>query len=99
MTEAENKGCKFGSMELLGILTMGRIKFIRFRTESKSLQDVLLGLDRGVVYQDGGKYLLRFPGGNDPSPVSISTMTSVGEPGIKRTYRGPGVKYWERQFI
>jgi len=99
MDFAAIEGCNFMSFELLGILLLGRIKFVRFRTESKSLQDVLLKLDRGVVYQKGGGYLLRFPGEAMPSPVNILTMTSVGEPNIKRTYRGPGVKYWERQFL
>lgn len=99
MDFAAKEGCSFTSFELLGILTLGRIKFIRFRTESKTLQDVLLKLDRGVAYQQGGGYLIRFPGEGPPSVVNILTMTSVGEPGLKRSYRGPGVKYWERQFI
>jgi hypothetical protein len=99
MDHADAAGCRFNTFELLGILTLGRIKFIRFRTESKTLQDVLLRLDRGVIYQQGGGYQLRFPGGGTPTPVNILSMTSVGESGIKRTYRGPGVKYWERQFI
>lgn len=99
MDFATTEGCPFTSMELLGILLLGRIKFIRFKTESKALQEVLLKLDRGVVYQKGGGYLIRFPGEATPGPVNILTMTSVGEPNIKRTYRGPGVKYWERQFL
>ena len=99
MDFAVTEGCVFASLELLGVLLLGRLKFIRFRTESKTLQDVLLKLDRGVVYQHERGYFLRFPGEAPPSPVNILTMTSVGEPGIKRTYRGPGVKYWERQFL
>lgn len=100
MDEASAKGCKFSSFELLGILTLGRIKFIRFRTDSKTLQDVLLTLNRGVVYQNGGGYFIRFPEESGKhAPVNILTMTSVGEFGIKRLYRGPGVQYWERQFL
>jgi hypothetical protein len=97
---AQAKQCRLSTLELLGILTLGRMKFIRFRTESKTLATVLTTLDRGVVLQGPGGYRLRFPGDTGPGvAVSISSMASVGEPGIKRTYRGPGVQYWERQFI
>lgn len=100
MDAAQAKGCRIPSLELLGILTLGRLKFIRFRTESKTLPTVLTTLDRGVVCQEAGGYRLRFPGETGPgAPVNIVTMTSVGEPGIKRVYRGPGAQFWERQFI
>ena len=99
MDAALTKGIRFHSLELLGILMLGRIKFIRFRTEAKAIDEILKTLDRGVVYQVKAKYVIEFPGVPSPGIVSVVTMASVGEPGIKRIYRGPGVPYWERQFL
>ncbi len=98
MQTANTQGHIFKSLELLGILTLGRMRFIRFRFESRALTDTLKTLERGVIQQSGGGYVLTFPK-TEPRRVDIVTMTMAGDPGIKRIYRGPGVQFWERQFI
>lgn len=98
MEKAQNLNRPFNTFELLGVLTLGRIKFVRFRTDCKEQVPVLEALDRGYVYQDGGSYALAFPG-QSPGSVSITAMQAVGDPGIRRVYRGPSVKFWERQFL
>jgi len=95
---ADQLGNKFASLEFLGYLTLGRIQFIRVRSESRLLSKTLETLDRGTILQEGADFFLRFPG-EEPKKVSISKMCIPGDTGIKRTYRGPGVRLWERQFI
>jgi len=91
--------CLFSSLDLMGVLTLGRVKFIRFKVACPALQPILLTLDRAVVYQAGGQYCLKKTGEDRTYPVSILIMTSVPDPQLKRTYRGPAIKYWERQFV
>ncbi len=99
METANAQGRLFKSLELLGVLTLGRMRFIRFRFESKALSETLTTLDRGVVQQQGANYMLTFPN-TEPRKVDIVTMTTLsGDPGIKRIYRGPGAQFWKRQFL
>ena len=86
-------------MELLGVLNLGLGPFARFKTECPNINQVMFSLGRAVVYQKGGSYVVRFSGEDKPGTVNIVSMTAVGEPRVKRLYRGPGVKYWERQFL
>lgn len=98
METANAGGHKFMSLELLGILSLGRMRFIRFRFESKQLTEALKGLDRGVIHQEGKGFVLAFPQ-TEPKKVDVVTMTLSGDPGIKRMYRGPAARFWERQFL
>jgi len=98
MQAANDTGHKFMALELLGVLSLGRMRFIRFRFESKQLNEVLKTLDRGVIHQEGKGFVLSFPH-TEPKKVDVVTMTLSGDPGIKRTYRGPAVRFWERQFL
>lgn len=98
MKAAMAKSKPFMSLELLGILNLGRLRFIRIRFESHNLRKVLDELDCGVILPEGGSYVLKFPD-TEPKKVSIVTMQLAGDPAIRRVYRGPGVKFWERQFL
>lgn len=98
MRKANELGHKFVGLELLGLLSLGRIRFVRFQCKSRLIEPVLKALDRGVIMPKGGDYFLGFPG-EEPKKVSVVTMALSGEPALKRWYRGPGVRLWERQFL
>jgi hypothetical protein len=101
MQTAHVKELPFAQLELLGVLQLGRHKFVRFRTDCKELPEILgqLLLDgRGVVYQEGGSYKVQFPTGQK-GPVSAMMMLAIGDPSVKRQYRGPAIQFWDRQFL
>lgn len=98
METAHSTHHMFSTLELLGILTLGRLKFVRFRADSPDLHNILATTERGYVRQMGGSYQLVFPGVK-PAQVTITAMQSTADLGVRRLYRGPKVTFWERQFI
>jgi len=101
MNLAHAKDLKFSSLEVFGVIQVGRHKFVRFRTDSKDLPEILGHLlvdGRGVIHQEGGGYTVKFPTGQK-GPIGVATMTSIADPTVKRQYRGPAVQFWERQFL
>jgi hypothetical protein len=99
MRAAVEKGRPFTTLEVVGSLFIGRIRFVRFRTDCSAIGEILSTLDdRARISPEGGAYVCRFPGGAT-GPVPATSMNVVGRPGERRVYRGPRVKFWERQFI
>jgi hypothetical protein len=90
----------FKTLEVMGIVPLGRLKLLRFKTD-QSVTSVVQSFApyRTIIYQEGASYVARVPEVGSVSKVNSLTMNCVAEPAVKRTYRGPGIKYWERQFL
>jgi hypothetical protein len=99
MRAAKAQNVSFRTLELLGIVPMGRLKLVRFRTD-KPITQVLNSFRpyRSIILQEQGSYMAHMPDGTRSVAIPSLTMTCVAEPALKRTYRGVGVQFWERQF-
>ena len=90
------------TVEVFGILTQGRSRFVRFRTDcplKEVLFDALIDSGRGVIIPDAGRgYRVKFPTGRE-GILNCSQMLAPKVPGQHRVYKGPKVRYWDRQFL
>jgi len=101
MQTSAAKELKFTQLEVLGVLLLGKNKYLRFRTDSRHVPEILgqLLLDgRGVVHQDGGGYSVKLPSGKK-GIASAAAMQAIGDPTLKRVYKGTAIKLWDRQFM
>lgn len=101
MLAACQHGLEFQHLEVFGIFTVGSSKFIRFRTDCKDFTPIvarLLNENRGSITPDPKRgYLIRLPSGQE-GVVEISKMLATPLSGYPLVFRGPKIKYWERQF-
>lgn len=90
----------FSNLEVLGMMTIGTAKYVRFRTDLFGLTTlkVMLQQGRGVVWAVGGEYKVHRPDGKE-GPIGASTMLANPLPGEQRSYRGPSLQHWDRQFL
>lgn len=89
------------TVEVFGVLTQGRHRFVRFRTDcplKEVLFDALIDSDRAVIIPDAGGYRVKFPTGRE-GRLNCTQMLAPKVPGQNRIYKGPKVKYWDRQFL
>jgi hypothetical protein len=91
------KGHTFDVLDFLGILPLGKVKYVRFRTDSPNIQGILD--DRNVVFFKNGEYIAQNPAGGFLGRVSGSSMQQPYDPSLHREYRGPRLQHWERQFL
>lgn len=95
------KGKAFKTLQVFGHFTVGRFKFLRFRTDcavTPDLVDQIVSISgRGFIAPSAFGYRLRLPVG-DKGSVSMLTMQATALPGYPVTFRGPLIKFWERQF-
>jgi hypothetical protein len=95
----------FKKVETFSYLTVGRVRFLRFRTDCPvpdALVEDLLALGRGAIVPaplNSGicNYIVRTPSGLSGS-FNMAAMHAVPAPGMRHVYRGPLVQFWERQF-
>lgn len=89
------------TLEIFGVITMGRYTFVRYRTDCLLASDLfkeLLALGRGILVPDPIKgFLVKFPNGHQ-GVLNCTTVQAPALPGASRVYRGPSVKFWEKQF-
>ncbi len=102
MRSADQHGARFGLLEVLGVVPMGRLKMLRFRVNCTKQEPVKRTLEslapyRGIILQRDAVYSVELPDGTR-SQVPSLTMTCVAEPTFKKTYRGVSAQFWERQF-
>ena len=98
MVAAKELGSTFKILKLLGPLDLGRTQFLRFETDCgrNYAQAAAKKLGRGHIIERDGVYTATYPGWS--GPVSSVGMHLSGHPNYRKTYRGPGKKFWERQF-
>ena len=96
MAKSVEQGVLFRTFELMGILTLGATKYLRFRSDTSKVFGILT--ERKVVVLEGASYVVKTFEGKILGKVPVSTMQMAGESGIHKEYRGPKIKYWERQF-
>lgn len=92
----------FRRLEALDTIAMAGKTFLRCRSDVTNFQpmfDHLFGQSRAYVTANGGKYTAKFQNGRI-GQVSGVTMHVTPKGGFRTTlYKGPMVKYWERQFM
>jgi len=101
MQAAVNQGISFKTLEVLGVLEVGTMSFVRFRTGHpdlpKALKDTSLR-DRATITPNGVGYNVDLPDGRR-GKLPITKMHMASDPNKQRLYRGPAVELWERQFL
>jgi hypothetical protein len=100
MNTAVGLGCRFRTLETFGEMTVGSRKFVRFRTDCWKLQEVsqqLLKEGRGTILPDGNRYKVEFPTGQKGT-LNTTVLQAAPLPSQNRVYRGPKLKFWDRQF-
>ena len=98
MVAAHELGSTFKILKLLGPLDLGNAQFLRFETDCgrNYAQAAAKKLGRGHIIEREGVYTATFEQWS--GPVSSAGMHLSGHPNFRKTYRGPGKKFWERQF-
>lgn len=100
MTTAHKMGLRFTVLEQYGELSVGSSKFVRFRTDCWKLPELsqqLLSEGRGTVIPNGQDYLAELPGGRK-GKLGTMALQATPLPSQHRKYRGPKLKFWDRQF-
>lgn len=101
---ADRTAAKFKEVETLGVTTLGTRSFLRCRTDSDrlypfdALAEGLLEKGRGVAIPKGPGYEVQLPGGRT-ARVPSTVMQAPALPAQRVKYRGPRMKFWERQFL
>lgn len=99
MREAAYRGFLFKTLEVLREFEYGARRYVHIRTDCRGLLRIVKTLQstRGMIIPTvQGQYQAHLPGGRYGT-VPCATMQTVSGP-VQRTYRGPAVKFWERQF-
>ena len=95
MEAANDLGIRFKILESFGILTVGRNKFLRFRTDARNLEGIAKKLGNGyIVANSRGAYDVHLRGRTGKIGCSV-VQESVSQP-VK--YRGTMDEFWNRQF-
>jgi hypothetical protein len=91
------KGQMFTKLDLLGVLKLGSTKYVRISTDAPN---IFVLDDRKTIGFKNGDYSVHDPiKGTTSGKISGSSMQMTSDPSIHREYRGPKLKYWERQFL
>ena len=101
MKAAKEAKILFRHLELLDVVTIGTVSYVRMRSEIVNpypILDLLYGTGRGVVSSmQGGEYVARLPGGR-MGRVSGLVMHATAKLGQTKMFRGTKFKHWDRQF-
>ena len=100
METANQMGLRFTALELYGEMSVGSHKFVRFRTDCWDLPKLsqrLLSEGRGTVISNGDGYVAELPSGRKGKLGSM-VLQAAPLPAQYRKYRGPKLKFWDRQF-
>ena len=106
MLVSDHLGKTFKRLKVLGPFGVGSATFLRFQTSCPYGRLKLIGLAVSgaaepprmmILPNDEGSYLV-FEQGRRKGKVSTTSMQAIALPGMSRVYRGPGERYWERQF-
>lgn len=96
MKLAVERSTPFKALEVFGVMTVGVLALVRFRTDC-SIDTVQHLKDRAYIIPTTAGF--RIYDGLDEGKVDTFTMTQPYLAGQRRLYRGPAQKFWERQFI
>ena len=96
MKLAVEKSTPFKALEVFGVMTVGTIALVRFRTDC-SIDTIQHIRDRAYIIPTTAGF--RLYDGLDEGKVDTMTMTQPYLPNQRRLYRGPAVSLWARQFI
>jgi hypothetical protein len=96
MRTAANRGIRFKRLNLLRVFPHGPRDYAHVRTDCSGLIRLVQELrkERSLIIPESGGYRAYLPEGEGSVPRAI--MQAVGP--VQRTYRGPAVEHWERQF-
>jgi hypothetical protein len=100
MNIAVGLDCRFRTLEIYGEMTVGSRKFVRFRTDCWKLLEVsqqLLKEGRGTILPEGTRYMVKLPTGQK-GILNTTVLQAAPIPSQHRVYRGPKLKFWDRQF-
>lgn len=96
LTSAQ-QGNLFEVLDFLGVLTLGKSKYARFRTDTPRVHGILS--DRKVVAFKDGEYVLLGDLKKALGRVPGTALLMPHDPSLHREYRGPKLPHWERQFL
>lgn len=89
----------FFQLESLSVIEISAVKFIRFRTDLADPTPALkylLGRGHGIAYRGAEGYEFQLPSRQGKVSTSLMAASPIRNP---QMWRGPKVKYWERQFM
>lgn len=97
MKVAEERGDKFKALEVLGIMTLGTLPLLRFKSDCSA--DTVMRV-KGRAYIIPTKEGFRVYDGLEEGPVESRAMTQPPwQNGQHRMYRGTFHQFWARQFL
>lgn len=102
MRLAGAKGILFGILEVYSTFTLGRISFVRVRSDLdlKPIKEDILQSGRGVIVRSSRSwdtFEVLLASGQEGTLTS-SFMLTTARATERRSYRGTKDKFWERQF-
>lgn len=99
MRAAAEQKVGFKVLEVLGVVHLGRMKLVRFKTDGRVVPLLQsFSKERTLILLDQGQYWVTTPDGTR-NRINTLTMQCVAEPSLRRTYRGVSIQYWDRQFL
>lgn len=96
---AHEAGREFRFVEPYGTFSLGKTKFLRFKTDCTgvpALLDAFTSEPRSVILPGPGGYKL--VSAKTSGKVAIMPMQAARLPGYNRRYRGTTDAFWARQF-
>ena len=101
MRAAKTLKVMFRRLEILDKMTIGTSTYVRMRADvisSRPILDQLFSDGRAVVgLVPGNGYVVRVSDGRTGKVTNL-LMHATSKPGYSRVFRGPKMKFWERQF-
>lgn len=100
MLVAKEQSKPFAKLEVYGRIMVGRFYFLRFRSDCPpSVLETVLAQKRAVIIPGGpAGFTVKLPTGRTGN-VNRIVLQAAPLAGYPKSYRGPGVKFWERQFL
>lgn len=97
MEAADKKGILFRKLQVLDTITVGAFSFIRFRSDTIDIWEIVKGWDRGVILPslDGFQVILK---GGKTGKFPAATMCTGPKIGFGQIYAGTRIKRWKQQF-
>lgn len=99
MRAADAQKVGFKVLEVLGVVHLGRMKLVRFKTDGHVIPLLQsFSKERVLIMLDQGQYWVTTPEGTR-NRINTLTMQCVAEPSLRHSYRGVSIQYWDRQFL
>jgi len=98
MQAAETRGALFRKLQVMDLVSVGTVTFVRFRSDLANPGAVLTNLNRGFISFLDGNYRITFADGRQGVKFPTTIMCSVQKVGFGQTFAGPKIKRWAQQF-